>query len=161
MSSHILEPDKSGQIGYTGLIFSPDGTRIYLSNVNGDIKVFQVSADGKVAGLFSIPLRLRRMLHAAGGNPGRFGRYPRWASLVCGLEPVEPPGGNRYHDRESPAGVARGCGALGVVLVGDKAYVSNWGVVSRTRAVPPGRPGRARGSGSIRCGISPTKARFP
>ena len=35
--------------------FSPDGTRIFLSNVNGDIKVFEV-ADGTVSPLFSIPL---------------------------------------------------------------------------------------------------------
>ena len=44
VSSHILDPDKDGQLSFTGLIFSPDGKRIYLSNVNGSIKVFDVSA---------------------------------------------------------------------------------------------------------------------
>ena len=40
METNNMKPDKKGQISYTGLIFSPDGKRIYLSNVNGSIKVF-------------------------------------------------------------------------------------------------------------------------
>src|SRR4051812_6835677 len=40
VSSHILEPDTKGQASYTGLIFSRDGRRIFLSNVNGSVKVF-------------------------------------------------------------------------------------------------------------------------
>src|SRR5207247_6996148 len=55
-SANILEPDKKGQVSFTGLIFSPDGKRIYLSNVNGSIKVFNVGLDGTVAGWFSIGL---------------------------------------------------------------------------------------------------------
>src|SRR6476620_8216042 len=39
-SPNILQPDRQGQVSFTGLIFSPDGKRIYLSNVNGSIKVF-------------------------------------------------------------------------------------------------------------------------
>ena len=34
VSTHILDPDKEGQLSFTGLIFSPDGKRIFLSNVN-------------------------------------------------------------------------------------------------------------------------------
>lgn len=56
VSSHLLKPDKSGQLSYTGLIFSPDGSRIYLSNVDGDVKVFQVDSDGQVSGLPPIAL---------------------------------------------------------------------------------------------------------
>jgi YVTN family beta-propeller protein len=37
-----IKPDHKGQISYTGLVFSPDGSRIYMSNVNGSIKVFRV-----------------------------------------------------------------------------------------------------------------------
>src|SRR5437879_2990679 len=58
VSEHILEPDREGQLSYTGLAFSPDGSRIYLANVNGSIKVFAVEADSKVTGLFSLPLPL-------------------------------------------------------------------------------------------------------
>jgi YVTN family beta-propeller protein len=55
-SSNILDPDQRGQLSYTGLVFSPDGSRIYLSNVNGSIKVFSVSNDGTVTPSHSIPL---------------------------------------------------------------------------------------------------------
>jgi len=34
----ILEPDTKGQQSYTGLVFAPDGSRIYLANVSGSIK---------------------------------------------------------------------------------------------------------------------------
>ena len=48
-SPMILDPDEEGQLSYTGLIFAPDGGRIYMSNVDGSIKVFAVAADGEVA----------------------------------------------------------------------------------------------------------------
>src|SRR6059036_2604331 len=56
VSSHLLEQDKEGQLSYTGLVFSPDGRRIFLSNVKGDIKVFGVDQSATVRALFSIPL---------------------------------------------------------------------------------------------------------
>src|SRR5205807_10615313 len=49
-------PDPKGELGFTGLIFSPDGSRLYLASASGDIKVFNVAGDGKVSGLFSLPL---------------------------------------------------------------------------------------------------------
>ncbi len=56
METNNLAPDKKGQISYTGLVFSPDGKRIYLSNVNGSIKVFSVTADGVVpTGTWKLP----------------------------------------------------------------------------------------------------------
>ena len=42
VSTQILKPDKQGQLSFTGLIFSPEGSRLYLANVNGSIKVFRV-----------------------------------------------------------------------------------------------------------------------
>lgn len=55
VSTQILNPDKEGQISFTGLTFSPDGKRIYLSNVNGSIKVFDVT-NGRITPLWAIPL---------------------------------------------------------------------------------------------------------
>src|SRR5664279_2725425 len=52
VSEHILQPDKEGQLSFTGLAFSPDDSRIYLANVDGSIKVFGVGKDGTVAALF-------------------------------------------------------------------------------------------------------------
>ncbi len=54
-STNILKPDTSGQLSFTGLIFSPNGSRIYLANVNGSIKVFTVEND-RVKPSHSIPL---------------------------------------------------------------------------------------------------------
>jgi hypothetical protein len=34
-SSHNLKPDREGQLSFTGLIFSPGGKRIYMSNAEG------------------------------------------------------------------------------------------------------------------------------
>ena len=56
VSDQILQPDKEGQLSFTGLIFSPDGSRLYLANVAGSIKVFSVNAARQIAGLFTMPL---------------------------------------------------------------------------------------------------------
>src|SRR6266699_2904592 len=55
VSEQILHPDSEGQLSFTGVVFSPDGSRIYLSNVQGNVKVFNVH-DGKVTGSFTIRL---------------------------------------------------------------------------------------------------------
>src|SRR5207237_3327754 len=62
VSSHILEPDQEGQLSYTGLIFSPDGARIFLSNVKVSVKVFRVDAGRQVAALvsFDVPVAVAR-----------------------------------------------------------------------------------------------------
>jgi len=49
-SSHEPKEDSNALLSLTGLIFSPDGRRIYLSNVRGDVKVFSV--DGKKVSRF-------------------------------------------------------------------------------------------------------------
>ena len=56
VSPNILQPDKKGQVSFTGLAFSPDGRRLFLSNVNGSIKVFTVSPAGVVTPSHSVAL---------------------------------------------------------------------------------------------------------
>jgi YVTN family beta-propeller protein len=127
VSSQILEPDKSGQLSFTGLIFSPDGTRVYLSNVDGDIKVFNVSRAGQVSGLFSIPLPAasaprRKEEIPAGLAISRDGRRLYAAlNLSNRLAEIDTASGKML--RSWPVGVA----PYDVVLAGNKAYVSNWG----------------------------------
>ena len=141
VSSQILEPDKSGQLSFTGLIFSPDGNRIYLSNVDGDVKVFSVSRDGQVSGLFSIPLPAanapnRKEEIPAGLAISRDGRRLYVVlNLSNRLAEIDTATGEML--RSWPVGMA----PYDVVLVGDrdpisqeysemgtlKAYVSNWG----------------------------------
>jgi len=54
-SSNILKPDAKGQVSYTGLVYSPDGKRVVLSNVNGSLKVFRVESDGSLSASHSLP----------------------------------------------------------------------------------------------------------
>jgi YVTN family beta-propeller protein len=127
VSSQILEPDKSGQLSFTGLIFSPDGNRIYLSNVDGDIKVFSVSRAGQVSGLFSIPLPdadapRRKEEIPAGLAISRDSRRLYVAlNLSNRLAEIDTATGKML--RSWPVGVA----PYDVVLIRGKAYVSNWG----------------------------------
>src|SRR5690348_6831849 len=56
VNAPILDADTKAELSFTGLTFSPDGSRIYLSNVNGDIKVFAVARNMEVSPLSSILL---------------------------------------------------------------------------------------------------------
>ncbi len=127
VSTHLLAPDKEGQLSFTGLVFSPDGLRIYLANVNGSIKVFGVQHATNVVGLFSIPL-------PAANAPGRKAEIPSGLAVssdgkrlyVCGNL------SNRLLELDATNGrVLRtwdvGAVPFDVILVGNKAYVSNWG----------------------------------
>lgn len=142
VSSNILRPDAKGQLSYTGLIFSGDGRSIYLSNVNGSIKVFTVGSDGTVRPSHSIPL-------PPAGAPGREADIPSGLALssdgsrlyVCGNL------SNRLLEldlrtsrliRSFAAGVA----PFDVVLAGGKAYVSNWGGRRPAAGDPTGPAGQ-------------------
>jgi YVTN family beta-propeller protein len=124
---NVLEPDTEGQLSYTGLVFSPDGRRLYLSNVNGSIKAFAIGPDGGVRPSHTIPL-------PAAGAPRRKEEIPAGLALspdgrrlyVCGnlsnrLLEIDPETGLVF--RSFDVGVA----PYDVVLAGRKAYVSNWG----------------------------------
>jgi YVTN family beta-propeller protein len=123
----ILNPDEKARLSFTGLTFSPDGARIYLANVNGDIKVFVVGKDRKISPLFSIPLPPANV-------PGRKEEIPAGIAVspdgkqiyVCGnlsnrLLELDATNGNVL--RTWDVGVA----PFGVVLGKNKIYVSNWG----------------------------------
>ncbi len=125
-STNILMPDRRGQVSFTGLLFTPDGKRIYLSNVNGSIKVFAVQEDGSVAPSHSIAL-------PSAGAPRRKEEIPSGLALsedgsklyVCGNL------SNRLIELETTHGkVLRtfdvGAAPYDVVVVGGKAFVSNW-----------------------------------
>jgi YVTN family beta-propeller protein len=127
VSTHELRPDKEGQVSYTGLVFAPDGSRLYLANVNGSIKVFDVDQDHQVNGKCSLPL-------PASGAPGRKEEIP--AGLAVSSDGkflyVALNLGNRLAELDAATGkVSRtwdvGVAPYDVVLAGRKAYVSNWG----------------------------------
>ncbi|HTL18634.1 MAG TPA: alkaline phosphatase family protein [Patescibacteria group bacterium] len=127
VSSHILKPDEKGQLSYTGLIFSPDGSRLFLANVNGSIKVFSVSKEHRLSPLASIPLpavnAVRRKAEIPSGLA--ISADGRRLYVVFNLS-------NRLAELDAATGrVLRswdtGVAPYTVVLGNNKAYVSNWG----------------------------------
>jgi DNA-binding beta-propeller fold protein YncE len=127
VSPNILEPDKKGQLSYTGLIFSRDGRKIFLSNVNGSIKVFAVGDDGAVRPSHSFPLPLANAPRRKEEIPSGLALSADGARLyVCANlsnQLLELDAATGRVLRTFPVGVA----PYDVVLAGGKAYVSNWG----------------------------------
>ena len=142
VSPNILQPDKKGQVSYTGLVFSTDGRRLFLSNVNGSIKVFTVSPAGVVTPSHSFPL-------PTADAPRRKDEIPAGLALskdggrlyVCGNL------SNRLLEMDAQTGKTLrtfdvGVAPYDVVLVGGKAYVSNWGGRRPGAGDPTGPAGR-------------------
>jgi YVTN family beta-propeller protein len=127
ISGQILEPDTKGQLSFTGLIFSPDGKRIYLANVGGSVKVFGVENYGKVVGLFTISLPPanvpRRKADIPAGIAISADEKRLYVALNLSNRLVEIDATNGKVLRVWNVGVA----PFDVVLLGNKAYVSNWG----------------------------------
>ncbi|HEY3862082.1 MAG TPA: bifunctional YncE family protein/alkaline phosphatase family protein [Verrucomicrobiae bacterium] len=147
LSARILKPNLKDKLSYTGLAFSPDGRRLFLANVNGDVKVFSVAADDKVAPLLSFPL-------PPANAPGRVNDIP--AGLAVSRDGkklyVALNVGNRLAELDAATGELlrswdAGVAPFGVALVGRKAYVSNWGgrrPDAQSLSGPIGRNGVAR-----------------
>ncbi len=127
VSPQLLEPDKKGQVSYTGLVFAPDGRRLFLSNVNGSIKVFAVSSDGTVTPSHALPLPPAKAPRRQEEIPSGLALSADGARLyVCGNL------SNRLLELDASTGrLLRtfdvGVAPYDVVLAGDRAYVSNWG----------------------------------
>jgi DNA-binding beta-propeller fold protein YncE len=127
VSPLILQPDKLAQLSFTGLAFSPNGSRIYLANVNGDLKVFAVGQDRKVSPLFSIAL-------PPANAPRRVAEIPTGIAVSADGKRlyVALNLSNRLAELDAATGqVLRlwdaGVAPFSVVLAGRKAYVSNFG----------------------------------
>ncbi|HXE56254.1 MAG TPA: beta-propeller fold lactonase family protein, partial [Tepidisphaeraceae bacterium] len=126
-SSHNLFPQKDPLVSYTGLKFSPDGTRIYLPNVWGSIAVFAVDSKHHVRVMKSIPL-----------PPTGLKYHPRPipAGLAVSIDGkrlyVAMNVSNQLAEVDIESGkVLRtfdvGTAPFDVVVANHKAYVSNWG----------------------------------
>jgi len=126
-SANILKSDDKGQVSFSGLAFSPDGKRIYLSNVNGSIKVFEAGKDGTISGLSSIALPPANAPRREEEIPSGIAVSPDGRRLYVALNLS-----NRLGEFDAVSGrLIRafdvGVAPYEVVLAGKKAYVSNWG----------------------------------
>lgn len=126
-SANLLQPDRKGQVSYTGLIFAPDGRRIYLSNVNGSIKVFAVGNAGEVSPSHSFALPAANAPRRKEEIPSGLACSPDGTRLyVCGNL------SNQLLELDTASGKVLRTFAVGVApydvrIVGQRAYVSNWG----------------------------------
>ncbi|MFN0020351.1 MAG: beta-propeller fold lactonase family protein [Pirellulaceae bacterium] len=125
-SPNILLPDLRGQVSFTGLVFSPDGKRLYLSNVNGSIKMFAIGEEGALRPSHSIPLPPANAPRRKEEIPSGLAVSADGSRLyVCGNL------SNRLLEIDTASNkVLRtfqvGAVPYDVVLVGQTAFVSNW-----------------------------------
>ena len=127
VSAAILDPDGRAQLSFTGLTFSRDGSRIYLSNVNGDIKVFDVAEDKFVSPLFSFALPPANAPGRSEETPAGIAVSPDGKKIYVALNLS-----NRLAELDAATGkVLRiwdvGVAPYDVVVAGKKIYVSNRG----------------------------------
>jgi YVTN family beta-propeller protein len=126
-SANILKPDSKALASYTGLLFSPDGRWIYLSDVNGSVKVFQVGPDRKIAPSYTIPLPGANAPRRKQEIPSGLAIHGDGSKLyICGNlsnKLIEWDVSTNRITASWEVGVA----PYDVVLHGNKAYVSNWG----------------------------------
>jgi YVTN family beta-propeller protein len=127
VSDALLNPDLNAQISFTGLTFSPDGARLYMADVNGDIQVFSVQKNHKITGLSSFPLPTCDGLWRKNEIPSGIAVSADGKRLYVVLNLS-----NRLAELDAGTGrILRlwdvGVAPYGVVLTQSKAFVSNWG----------------------------------
>ena len=127
VSTEIIGASKKSQLSFTGLAFSPDGSRIYMANVNGDIKVFGVGKANVISPLISLAL-------PPAYAPKRTNEIPAGIAVSRDGKKIYVAGNlsNRLFEMDAATGKVLRTWAVGVapfdvVLAGKKIYVSNWG----------------------------------
>jgi YVTN family beta-propeller protein len=126
-SSDDLAPDGKADVSYTGLAFSPDGARIFLSNAMGNIQVFAVDAAHKVRAMNVLPLPVTGLDYHRMDIPAGLVVSADGSKLYVALSVS-----NRVLEMDAATGswlrqFPTGNDPYDVLLVGEKAYVSNWG----------------------------------
>ena len=117
-------PNKGGS--FKGIVFTPDGTRIYASSTKGSIHVYDVSADGQLSAADPIALPGKRTGRGGGALPVGLAMHNDGKSMLVALNAKNALGeidlATGQVVREIPVGNA----PYDVAVVGKHAYVSNW-----------------------------------
>ncbi len=126
-SADEVQTDRSAQVSYTGLVFSADDQQIYLSDVNGSIKVFSVATGGQVSPSRSIDL-------PPANAPRRQKEIPSGLAVSADGKTLYVCGNlsNRLLALDIESGRLQRSWAVGVApydvaLANNMAVVSNWG----------------------------------
>lgn len=111
---------------FKGIVFAPDGKRVYASTMKSGIAVLKVSKDGKLEAVKSIELQVKRARHAGNSLPVGLAISADGKTLFAALNLknslAEIDLASGEVKREIPAGNA----PYDVVVVRGQAYVSNW-----------------------------------
>jgi YVTN family beta-propeller protein len=130
----ILDPE-SGKVvssseikgaSFKGIVFAPDGKRVYVSTMRGGIEVFQISSDGKLKKAAAIELGQARGDHGSNSVPVGLAFSADGKTLFAAINLK-----NSLAEIDVASGKVRREIAVGnapydVTVVGRIAYVSNW-----------------------------------
>ncbi|MEX0642571.1 MAG: bifunctional YncE family protein/alkaline phosphatase family protein [Pirellulales bacterium] len=126
---------------FKGIVFTPDGKRVYASNMKGSISVLNVSDDGQLSAAAPIALPTRKKSRGGGAGPAGMAIDADGKTLLVALNLSNRLGEINLATgklvREIPVGNA----PYDVVVVGRRAYVSNWAGRLPTGGSPTGPSG--------------------
>ena len=126
-ADHILAKDPVAQLSFTGLVFSPRGDRLYLSNVAGDIKVFASDPTNRLTPLCSFPLPETQGLARKQEVPAGLAVSADGGRLYAALNLSDRVAEIDAADGRVLRLLAVGVAPYEVALLKDKLYVSCWG----------------------------------
>jgi YVTN family beta-propeller protein len=124
-SSEIISR-ASNRGSFKGIVFTPNGKRLYASSVRGSIVVFDVSDEGQLAARSPIDPPSRVTRRGGGALPVGLAIDPTEKSLFVAINLNNSLGEIDIESGKLVREIAVGNAPYDVVLVGRRAYVSNW-----------------------------------
>lgn len=117
--------DEEAGGGFTGILYSPEGDRLFASATNDSVYVLDVAADGALSTAATIELPAAEGMEAA--RPGGLALAEDGNTLYVALNMNNTLGVIDVEAGALTGEIPVGNAPYGVVLVGNKAYVSNQG----------------------------------